>query len=85
MTSYDLLYQMSELSKENDISFRVRHGVLFVEWIDFDNYSEPLSYKQAFSLIEVENVYKSLNAVVDEFLSRLDAELEKLNERSDIK
>lgn len=83
MINYDLLYQMSELSKENDISFGIRNGLLFVEWVDFENYSKPLRFKQFFSLFELENVYKTLDSVVDEFLSRRDAELEKLKEGSD--
>lgn len=83
MTDYNLLYQMSELCKENDISFGIRHGLLFVDWVDFENYSKPLRFKQFFTFEELENIYKTLDNVVDEFLSRRDAELEKLKEGSE--
>lgn len=83
MTDYNLLYQMSELCKENDISFGIRHGLLFVDWVDFEKYSKPLRFKQCFTLEELENIYKTLDNVVDEFLSRRDAELEKLKEESE--
>lgn len=83
MTDYNWLYQMDELCKENDISFGIRHGLLFVDWVDFENYSKPLRFKQYFTFAELENIYKTLDNVVDEFLSRRDAELEKLKEGSE--
>lgn len=83
MMDYNLFYQMSELCKENEIGFGIRHGYIYVEWVDFVNYSKPLRFKQCFTLEELENIYKTLDNVVDEFLSRRDAELERLKEGSE--
>ena len=84
-TIYDLLYQMSELCKENDINFIIEDGLLFIGWVDYESYSKPLKFTQCFSLFEIKKLYKNIDTVVDEFLSRRDAELEMWKDGSDSK
>lgn len=82
-TTYDSLYRMSELCKENDIRLIIEDGLLFIEWADYESYSKPFKFTQCFSLFEIENFYKNVDAVVDEFLSRRDVELEMWKDGSD--
>lgn len=76
----DILYEISELCKENDISFKICDGYIIIEWIGLHQYSNPLCFSQAFSLYEIEMIYKNVDNVIDEFLSRRDAALENFTE-----
>lgn len=82
MEIMELLYKISELCKDNNINVEISHGYLIIKWFDFHNYEKPLAYKQAFSLVEIENYYKTLENVLDEFLTRRDKALEKMEEGS---
>lgn len=78
----EILYKISELCKDNNINVEISHGYIIIKWFDFLNYEKPLAYKQAFSLIDIENYYKTLENVIDEFLTRRDKALEKMEEGS---
>ncbi len=82
ITKYDLLHKMSELCKENNISFRIKCDLLVIEWIGFYN-SMPLAFSQCYSLFAIDLVYEDLDTVVAKFLARRDKELEKWKKESD--
>lgn len=82
MEIMELLYKISELCKDNNITVEICNSYIIIEWFDFINHKKPLEYKQAFSLFEIKNVYKTLENVIDEFLTRRDKALKKMEEGS---
>ena len=77
MSIINALYKISELCKENNINVEISHGYIIIKWFDFFSYEKPMEYKQAFDLNKIENDYKTLENVIDEFLTRRDKVLDR--------
>ena len=77
MSIISALYKISELCKDKDITVEMHDGYIIIKWFDFFSYEKPMEYKQAFDLNKIENDYKTLENVIDEFLTRRDKELDR--------
>ena len=77
MTEFDLLYKLQNISKENDIRIEiVRDFIFFKHSGELNN--KPYSFNCAFSVSEIENVYKSLENCVDVYMGKLEEDIELL-------
>lgn len=71
-----ILYKIQELCRELDVHIEInRTALIFRKYGEIDG--REYLYRQAFSLFEIEHIYENLDNCADEFIDRLERELNK--------
>lgn len=69
------LYKIQDLCKELDVHIEInRTALIFRKYGEIEG--KEYHYSQAFSLFEIEHIYKNLDNCADEFIDRLEREQE---------